>query len=1377
MSQNYTLKIGDYNVEAFHVGELNVVKIYKGDVLIYEKQEPGPIEDLDEMVRQAIASKNIQRCQEVGAYVEEQTRGTSETKYRYAAAKDLEDLVDVNPSDIELKDYNYNATSGPLSQEVVDVNLMSLEDTGNPVYSHGGNGFFSNCKVFNSPVPSLTNIGTVFSEGPIEQFLSDLPNLLYGEQTFRDCTKLTQFIEDYPEAKLPKLKNGRRMFKGCTNLLSFQVMAPKLEDGTEMFEGCTNLYSVSGTENVSVATNMFNGCSSLAIIIPDYYNVVTGDSMYANCNSLIDFYSNMPKLAYCTSMFEGCSQLTNFSSDLRGLSNPLSDGAWNMFLGCQSLSFVEPKNVKGYVLVDHIIRSLPENLSDNDHTFSFSYFNEDGSEDYLDGATLNSASSALIEKGWICTYTLHNGNSKYENDTNFVNWNIDTPSLTTAERMFYKSNKLETFTADLSSLTSGYEMFFGDIDSTTQEQTGKLNTLDIKSLDSLSIGSYMFCNQKLTEFTYDLPSLTGEGGRLDQNHKGYVETSDCMFMGCRQLQSFTGSLSNLKRTYMFLANCNNLTTFTSNLNSLQYGYYMFYGCNSLQSFNVQLPSLIVGHRMFSDSGLVHWNIDMPNLQYLGGYDDYSGGEMGMFQGCEQLETFTSNMPRLGNSLSSGISQTEYAFKGCTNLKSVEIKGTTAENAFNGIINSLPSHGSAPTSTHKFIFHLNSAGQNDMAIRIADLARSKGWTPQNGGIISGSGLYKGNQSISDWETDLPNLETGGDGNDTSETESENNNGMFQNSSVTNVGSETKSVDISKVTKSSAMYRGCTSLLAFYANLQRLIVANYMFAGCTLLQKFSASLNNITNANGMFRGCSSLSSFDGQVSTIVNAKEMFKNCVLLTSWNKPLTNLQNGVDMFNGTGLTSFSTPLPALQQANSMFRNCTKLTSFSTDISHLSNCSYMFANTGFTNWSHDLPNLITATGMFQGCSKLNTFSLSSLSGLTIANDMFKDCTELNEFTTDLPQVTDAQGMFDGCTSITTFISDLSSLRGAYFTNMFRNCRNLTHVEPKNLDNSDNEINRIFDALPSHTVNDGTHKFILDNTEAKAMKDAFIKGANKGWTLVSPISSLSISSNVGWFTGNTELVNVIGELPYVLNANDSFRDCSNLVELKLSTPSLTSAHGMFMNCSKLQNIDIDFSNNTGWSNTFTGCTSLQSIRIKMLQRTDLRNMFNADQYNTVLTAHIDAPNSTNANWLFLNRTGITEFTGDLSSATTASAAFKNCTSLTSFEADLSSLIGSTNEMFQGCTQLSHFSSNLSSLTNGSNMFTDCCLDADSVINIANTLNRNVTNSPRIDIGIGDRQLTSNEITALNSLISKWTVYINGSQYYTTIPSPGGGSSSGN
>ena len=137
--------------------------------------------------------------------------------------------------------------------------------------------------------------------------------------------------------------------------------------------------------------------------------------------------------------------------------------------------------------------------------------------------------------------------------------------------------------------------------------------------------------------------------------------------------------------------------------------------------------------------------------------------------------------------------------------------------------------------------------------------------------------------------------------------------------------------------------------------------------------------------------------------------------------------------------------------------------------------------------------------------------------------------------------------------------------------------------------------------------------------------------------------------------------------------------------------------------------------------------------------------------------------NGQYMFQDCSNFATFTSNLSSLTDGTGMFYKCINLPSFNSDLSRLTDG-NSMFSNCMSLTSFTSDLSSLTDGNHMFHLCYLDATSVKNIALTINKNVTNNPRIDVGVDDNITDDEQVKKDLGLIKHkgWDLWINGGNF---------------
>ena len=262
-----------------------------------------------------------------------------------------------------------------------------------------------------------------------------------------------------------------------------------------------------------------------------------------------------------------------------------------------------------------------------------------------------------------------------------------------------------------------------------------------------------------------------------------------------------------------------------------------------------------------------------------------------------------------------------------------------------------------------------------------------------------------------------------------------------------------------------------------------------------------------------------------------------------------------------------------------------------------------------------------------------------------------------------KIKNGQCMFYRGSNLTTFSSDLSSLTDG--TYMFRMCSNLTTFSS---DSSGSPVN-----LSSLT--DGTYMF----QKCSALT-----------TFNSDLSSLT-------------------------NGDNMFSNCSSLTTFTSDLSSLTNGDSMFSVCN-LTNFTSDLSSLTNGDNMFSQCYNLTTFTSDLSSLTNGDNMFYNCYNLTTFTS--DLSSLTNGDNMFYNCSNLTNFTSDLSSLSNGYYMFYNCSNLTSFNYDLPNLTYSR-AMFQNCSKLISFTSDLSGLIDGTMMFQYGCLNAVSVMYIANSI----------------------------------------------------------
>lgn len=95
---------------------------------------------------------------------------------------------------------------------------------------------------------------------------------------------------------------------------------------------------------------------------------------------------------------------------------------------------------------------------------------------------------------------------------------------------------------------------------------------------------------------------------------------------------------------------------------------------------------------------------------------------------------------------------------------------------------------------------------------------------------------------------------------------------------------------------SMFKKCSNLTSFNADLSSLTNGNTMFWSCSNLESFNSNLSNLTTGNSMFWGCRNLTSFSSKLSNLMSGASMFAGCSNLESFSSNLSSLTDGGVMF-------------------------------------------------------------------------------------------------------------------------------------------------------------------------------------------------------------------------------------------------------------------------------------------------------------------------------------------------------------------------------------------------------------------------------------------------------------------------------------------------
>lgn len=213
--------------------------------------------------------------------------------------------------------------------------------------------------------------------------------------------------------------------------------------------------------------------------------------------------------------------------------------------------------------------------------------------------------------------------------------------------------------------------------------------------------------------------------------------------------------------------------------------------------------------------------------------------------------------------------------------------------------------------------------------------------------------------------------------------------------------------------------------------------------------------------------------------------------------------------------------------------------------------------------------------------------------------------------------------------------------------------------------------------------------------------------------------SVKNGICYDSNNTKLF--IAETKYVKNAENLFSN-TTITSFTEDFSNLENGRQTFDMASNLSIFlpkNDDLSSLKIAQKMFSNCPQIPNWSIKLPNVEDTRGMF---QYNTTMTTWtVDLPKVTQMRNMFFSQnmnSALETFTAACPKAWDCYQTFNGCNSLVTITADFSSLTNGVG-MCQGCSSLSSFNATLPSLEDGERMFSNCRLDAQSVINILTSI----------------------------------------------------------
>ena len=326
------------------------------------------------------------------------------------------------------------------------------------------------------------------------------------------------------------------------------------------------------------------------------------------------------------------------------------------------------------------------------------------------------------------------------------------------------------------------------------------------------------------------------------------------------------------------------------------------------------------------------------------------------------------------------------------------------------------------------------------------------------------------------------------------------------------------------------------------------------------------------NGTFYGAKLLNSIP--IINFINTKYAlctFKNCSTLTKIN--VLNFNNIIDMSSCFEGCEKLKSVPTLSNINnviraiSSFKNCKQLTNFPNlslpsceDITSIcSNCINLLSLPVLSN----LNNVKYSASSFICCEKASSTSSYSLPLSKTGSYMFANCPKLTTFPNiNAPNMVDRCGMYMNCTGITSgSVLFQNTIDASY---MFYGCSNITNIP----------------------ASSGIYK----TGNVKNMAHMY----EKCTSIVNTPDCLDTSN--------------------ALNLNCTFKDCTSLETLTLSTSTVETMKGTFDGCAKLHSLTINGSKCPSFS--INGCN---------FNRNELNSLINSLPANSDSFNYIDARNN--------------------------------------------------------------------------------------------------------------------------------------------------------
>ena len=921
-----------------------------------------------------------------------------------------------------------------------------------------GTSAFGNCTALKNIVLNnkLTTIGNHAFSGCTGLAAIELSNGLttIGAYAFNGCSSLTKV--EFP-ASVTTI--GYRAFYNCSKISSivypigWKTASAYYESYRDnygkTFEGCQKLRFVEVPEGVTtIPAYAFNGCTFIRTVTLPSTVTTIGDYAFNGCAGLENIWIGEEVKTIGANSFVGCSKLT-----IHGVSDSYAE----MYATEKSIPFSGEKlNVNFSTVIGKIIDEDGNGIAD----VSVSFYNKDKNEVidecYTDAEGNWSYNSVLVEYSYVArfhhpNYTFDNNNVEFKAVSNGVELSDTIATLNISVSPSPESEFTYTVLNGSYISISGYTGSSAEI--------AIPSAIDGYTVQKISDNAF---KGKTSLTTIVLPST--------------LETIGASaFSGCTSLENigFSNSLTTIDNKAF--EGCTNLKTIDLPNSLATIGGYAFSGCTGLTSVEFPASVKTIGYRAFykcTSLASVVYPVGWTTASSY--YESYRDNYGNIFEGCTSLSEII---------VPEGVTVIPaYAFKGCTNIKTVSLPNTLitiSGNAFSGctaltqinISESVSSVGASSFSgctslkTIDFPKSLKTIGASAFSgcKALENVSFNDGLTTVGGKAFEGCTNLKA--------IDLPNslvtIEGYAFSGCTSLTSVE-----FP-ASVKTIGYRAfyKCTGLASIvypvgwTTASSYYEsyrdnygntfeGCTALSEIIVPEGVTVIPTYAFKGCTSIKTVSLP-STLTKINdNTFNGCTGLVTINFSENIVSIGTSAFGNCTALKNivLNNKLTTIGNhafsgctglaaielsnglttiGAYAFNGcSSLTKVEFPASVTTIGYRAFYNCSKISSIVYPIGWKTASAYYESyrdNYGKT---------------FEGCQKLRFVEVPE-GVTTIPAYAFNGCTFIRTVTLPSTVTTIGDYAFNGCAGFTDFVVPNSTQ--SIGKNTFENCISLKRLE--------------------------------------------------------------------------------------------------------------------------------------------------------------------------------------------------------------------------------------------------------------------------------------------------------------------------------------------